>query len=220
MRVSNTAERRRTHWAAAWPGIGVPRWSAAIGAAALITVASCGGGGDSGGSNLLAGYGPANPSACPKAALDDVWLDKRLPCLAADQKFIRNSAGATGAFADRAYIFGQQVLDGSLINVLGANKLRYFKHAVCVKGAPENVAPITLAVDLEVAVGINLLANGKGFYPPGVAGSTFQYGGLADANTLQIACSPATHPIIVSYASGRIESVNAAALAATQVFDR
>lgn len=190
-------------------------------AGAFVTlVAACGGGGDSAGSALFDGYGPGNPSACPKSSLADTWLDKRLPCLAAGQKFIRNSAGATGASADRAYIFGQQVLDTNLINVLGANKLRYFKYTLCVKGAPETLAPVALAVDLEVALGLNVLANGTGFYPPGVAGSTFQYGGIAEANTLQIACDPATHPVIVNYTSGRIESVNATALAAVQIFDR
>jgi hypothetical protein len=191
----------------------------AAGAFAAL-VAACGGGGDSGGSALFDGYGPGNPSACPKSSLADIWLDRRLPCLAAGQRFIRNSAGATGIAADRAYIFGQQVLSTNLINVLGANKLRYFKYAVCVKGAPETVAPVALAVDLEVALGLNVLANGTGFYPPGVAGSTFQYGGIADANTLLVACNPALHPIIVNYASGRIESVNVAALAAVQVFER
>lgn len=193
----------------------------AAGAFAMLA-AACGGGGDgdSGGSAVFDGYGPGNPSACPKSSLADTWLDKRLPCLAAGQKFIRNSAGATGALADRAYIFGQQVLDTNLTNVLGANRLRYFKYAVCVKGAPETVAPVALAVDLEVALGLNVLANGTGFYPPGVAGSTFQYGGIADANTLQVACSPAAHPVIVNYVSGRIESVNAAALGSVQIFDR
>ncbi len=191
----------------------------AAGVFAVLAVA-CGGGGESGGSAIFDGYGPGHPSACPKSSLADTWLDKRLPCLAAGQQFIRNSAGATGAAADRAYIFGQQVLDTSLINVLGANKLRYFKYAVCVKGAPETGAPVTLAVDLEVALGLNVLANGTGFYPPGVAVSTFQYGGIADENTLQITCKPTLHPIIVNYASGRIESVNATALAAVQIFDR
>lgn len=197
----------------------VASWALAAGAFAVLA-AACGGGGDSGGSAVFDGYGPGNPSACPKSSLADTWLDKRLPCLAAGQKFIRNSAGATGAVADRAYIFGQQVLDTNLINVLGPNKLRYFKYAVCVKGAPETVAPVALAVDLEVALGLNVLANGTGFYPPGVAGSTFQYGGIADANTLQMACNPALHPIIVNYAGGRIESVYAAALSAVQVFDK
>ncbi|MBL8345258.1 MAG: hypothetical protein JNN03_07440 [Rubrivivax sp.] len=201
-----------------------PRRSPGVGALAAgafaVLAAACGGGGNNGGSALFDGYGPGNPSACPKSSLDDTWLDKRLPCLAAGQKFIRNSAGASGAVADRAYIFGQQVLDTNLINVLGANKLRYFKYAVCVKGAPETVAPVALAVDLEVALGLNVLANGTGFYPPGVAGSTFQYGGIADANTLQMACNPTLHPIIVNYASGRIESVYFAALAAVQIFDK
>lgn len=192
----------------------------AAGTFAALLAACGGGGGDSGGSAVFDGYGPGNPSACPKSSLGDIWLDKRLPCLAAGQKLIRNSGGASGAAADRAYIFGQQVLDTSLTNVLGANKLRYFKYAVCVKGAPETLTPVALAVDLEVALGLNVLANGTGFYPPGVGGSTFQYGGIADANTLQVECNPATHPIIVSYASGRIEIINTTALAAVQIFDK
>lgn len=210
--------QRSTHAVAPRRRPGTP-CALAAGAFAMLA-AACGGGGESGGSALFDGYGPGNPSACPKATLADTWLDKRLPCLAVGQKFIRNSAGATGPVADRAYIFGQQVLDTNLTNVLGTNKLRYFKYAVCVKGAPETVAPVALAVDLEVALGLNVLANGTGFYPPGVGGSTFQYGGIADANTLQVACNLATHPIIVNYASGRIEGVSAAALTAVQIFDK
>jgi hypothetical protein len=196
------------------------RRAIALALTAAIALASCGGGGDDNtGSAIFDGYGPGNPSACPKAALADVWLDRRIACLAAGQKFVRNG-GATGPTADRAYIFGQQVLNASLANVLGPNVLRYFKHAVCVRGAPENLAPITLAVDLEVAVGLNVLANGTSFYPPGVSGSTFWYGGIADTNTLQITCSPLLHPIIVDYSTGRIEGVNAGAVAALQIFDR
>jgi hypothetical protein len=189
--------------------------------AALVgAIAGCGGGGsDSTPSTIYDGFGPGSPSTCSKSTAADVWLNNRLGCLAAGQKFSRAS-GASGALADRAYIVGQQAHDTALANILGANRLRYFKYAICVKNAPENLAPNTLTVDLEIALGLNLLANGSGFYPPGISGSAILYGGIADANVLQVPCSAATHPIIVNYTSGKLESVNPSAMSAVQVFDR
>ena len=127
---------------------------------------------------------------------------------------------ASGERADRAYIFGQQALDLSFSNVLGSNVSRYFKFGLCVRNAPLNLSPVSLAGDLATALGLNVLVTATKFYPPGVSGSTFLYGGIADTNTLQTACDVSRHPVIVDYATGRIESVNAAALALVQIFDR
>lgn len=189
--------------------------------AAAVLVAACGGGDGqgSGGTSLFDGYGPGNPSSCPHSTADDIWFHKRLSCLAAGQKFIK-SAAVSGDKADRAYVFGQQALNSQLNNVLGANKLRYFQHALCVRNAPANVAATSLADDLTVAMGLNTLASGSAFYPPGVAGSTFSYGGVAGPNTVITPCDPAVHPVIVDYATGRIESVNTSALSRLVVTDQ
>lgn len=199
------------------------RTGIAVGAVLAAILAGCGGGGgssgQSGGTSLFDGYGPGNPSSCPHAAADDIWFNKRLSCLAAGQKFIE-SAGASGATADRAFMFGQQVLNANLNNVLGSGKLRYFQYALCVKNAPANISTTGLADDLGVAMGLNTLATGTTFYPPGVSGSTFAYGGIAGPNSVNTPCDPAAHPVIVDYATGRIVSVNAAALAQLQVLDR
>lgn len=187
----------------------------------LSALAGCGGGGSS---DPLAttsdGFGPGSPSSCPHAQQSDIWFNSRLGCLAAGQRFINNAASATGDKADRAYILSQQVLDGKLNNILGANVLRYFKYAVCVRNAPSGLAPLNLAGDLATAMGLNLLISAQSYYPPGLASSTFQYGGIADVNTLQVACDASKHPVIVSFDTGRIESVNPAALAAVTVLDR
>lgn len=213
VRIGNATQRR---------GAGVRLTPQAIAAAALLALAGCGGGGGGGGdlnTPINDGFGPGNPSACPRAQRSDVWFNNRLWCLAAGQKFI-NSATGSGERADRAYMFGQQALDGSLNNILGPNVLRYFKYALCVRNAPATVAPLSLAGDLATAVGLSVLSTGSTYYPPGLAGSTFFYGGVADANTLQVTCDPAKHPVIVNYDTGRIESVSAAALTALVVFDQ
>lgn len=189
----------------------------AVVSAALLS--ACGGGGSDAPSAINDGVGPGNPSDCPRARLDDVWLSARLSCLAPGQKFL-TAAQAAGARADRAYIFGQQVYNLQFNNVLGPDVSRYVRHAVCVRNAPENLSPVPLAADLGTALGLNVLATGATFVPPGVSGSSFGYGGINDTNTLQVACDPARHPIIVDYDTGRIASVNPGALAAVTVFDR
>jgi hypothetical protein len=215
-------DRVRTGNATAQRGAGVRLKPQAIAAAALVALAGCGGGGGGGGdlnTPINDGFGPGNPSSCPRAQRSDVWFNNRLSCLAAGQKFI-NSATGSGERADRAYMFGQQALDGSLNNILGPNVLRYFKYALCVRNAPATVAPLSLAGDLAAAVGLSVLSTGSTYYPPSIAGSTFFYGGVADANTLQVTCDPTKHPVIVNYDTGRIESVSAAALTALVVFDQ
>jgi len=131
-----------------------PLCSFLVSALLAVSLAGCGGGGSGPGSSLNDGFGPGNPSSCPKAQLSDAWFNNRLGCLANDQRFI-SGAAADGAPADRAYIFGQQVLDGRLNDVLGANVLRYFKFALCVRNAPANVAPSALAGALATALGLN-----------------------------------------------------------------
>lgn len=190
-----------------------------IAVAVAAVLAACGGGGDTFTEPVNDTFGPGNPSTCPSSKVSDIWLNNRLDCLRAGQKFIGTS-GASGEKADRAYIFGQQVLDPSFNNVLGANVSRYFKHVLCVRNAPANLAPLILAGDLGTALGLNVLVTGGKYLPSGVSGSTFQYGGIPDSNALQTPCDPSRHPVIVDYDSGRIQSVNAAALAQLQIFDR
>ncbi|MFT3819871.1 MAG: hypothetical protein QM750_20035 [Rubrivivax sp.] len=187
--------------------------------AAAAALVACGGGSSDGeSSSLFDTFGPGNPSSCPRAQTDDIWFNRRLGCLAVGQRFVQGSA-ASGELADRAYIFGQEVLDGALANVIGANKKRYFKYTLCVRGAPANLSPSSLANDLGVAMGLNTLATGRTFYPSGVSGSTFAYGGLVAQNTLAITCSTSLHPVIVNYGTGRIEAVTPAALSAVEVID-
>lgn len=187
--------------------------------AALVLSACGGGGGDPLSEPINDTFGPGNPSGCPSAKLSDVWLTNRLDCLRAGQKFI-GTTGASGERADRAYIFGQQVLDPAFNNVLGANVSRYYKHVLCVRNAPLNLAPVTLAGDLGTALGLTVLVTGNRYLPSGVSGSTFQWGGIADTNTLQVPCDPTRHPVIVDYDTGRIQSVNPAAVVQLQIFDR
>lgn len=203
----SSACRSRAGLLAGWLAVGL-----------LAALAACGGGSDLT-TPLNDGYGPGSPSACPRARQADAWFNNRIACLAGGQRFI-SGAPASGDRADRAYILGQEVLDQNFNNVLGANIKRYFKFAVCVRGAPANLPPLSLAGDLATALGLNVLATGTTFYPQGVSGSTFWYGGINDTSTVQVACDAAVHPVIVGYDSGRVESVNAGALSALVIVDR
>lgn len=182
---------------------------------------ACGGGGGSDTPSAVAkpAYGPSNAAACPRGQTSDVWFNKRLDCLGAGQLFV-TVLGATGDKADRAFIVGQEVLDLSIKNVLGGNLRRYFKYALCVKNAPANVSGQALATDMGTALGLNVLVSGASFIPPGVSGSTFVFGGIDDVNVLQAPCDPLRFPVIVNYETGRIDSVNPAALGAVAAFER
>lgn len=189
-------------------------------------LAACGGGGsggpgDEGGPTGIAqGYGPGNPAGCPHATQDDTWFNKRLGCLAAGQKFVLVSGGATGDAADRAYLVNQKVLDLSLVDVLGTDVARYFKYGICVRNAPANLSGTALANDLATAIGLNAGVSARAFYPPSVSGSTMSLGGSADTPVIQTTCSVSLHPVIVNYQTGLVETVNPAALAALTVYDR
>ncbi len=191
-----------------------------LGLVALVQLAGCGGGsGDQLTTPLFEGYGPGSPSTCPAARLSDIWFDSRLGCVSPGQLFLSQQA-AVGARADRAYMFGQETLDNSQANVLGARVQRHFKYALCVRNAPADLAPLILAGDLSNALGLTLLLSGRRFYPSGVSASSFSYGGIIDVHTLQQACDPSRHPLIADFASLRLESVNPGALAQVQIFDR
>lgn len=188
-------------------------------AASLVMVACGGGSSDPLTTPLVDGYGPGNPSGCPSSQTADVWLSNRLSCLSPGQLFISQQA-TSGTRADRAFMFGQETLDGNQANVLGAGVRRYFKYAVCVRNAPADMAPLVLAGDLSNALGLTLLLSGRRFYPSGVSASSFNYGGIIDTHTVQVTCDPTRHPVIADFATLRVESVNAGALSQVQVFDR
>jgi hypothetical protein len=195
-------------------------WTLAVSLAVAAWLAGCGGGGGGDVPAVLPkpGYGPGNPSGCPHAQLADVWLNNRLGCLAAGQLFIDMAGSRDGTRADRAYVINQVALDENINDVLGGNVHRYFKYALCVRNAPANVLPVQLAGDLQTAVGFSLLQSGTTYLPAGVSGSTLGTGGVADW-VLQTPCDPAVHPVIVDYDTGRVESVNGAALATLEIFD-
>jgi hypothetical protein len=203
-------------------------WPAPIGAAAAVCgllLAGCGGGGggaanSDGTLSSYNGFGPGNPTGCPRAAVADIWFNNRVNCLVAGQKFLSSTTqAATGAKADVAYIFNQQVTDSQLNNVLPAAKRRYFKYALCLKNAPASILSVAVAGDLGTAIGLTVLATGSTYYPSGVAGSIMDVGGTADSK-LQTPCDPAKHPVIVNFDSGLVESVNLGAVSGLTVFDQ
>jgi hypothetical protein len=183
-----------------------------------LALTACGGGGGGGGTSASNdGFGPGSPSTCPKAAVADIWINNRLGCLTVGQPFINAGAGATGIKKDRAYQVGQQASDQNFKNLLGGNVSRYFKYYVCIRNAPENLKGQEVASSLADALGIGSALRTL-YFPPGVTSSSLSVGGVLDS-VVEARCDQAKHPVIVDFNTGKVESVNASALASLQVYD-
>lgn len=186
---------------------------------ALVLSACGGGGGDGGGTSFYSdGYGPGSPSTCPKSAVADIWINNRLGCLTVGQPFINAGAAATGSKLDRAYIVSQQATDQNFNNLLPSNASRYFKSYLCIRNAPENLTGAEAASSLSDALGIGSALRTL-YFPPGVTGNTLRIGGGRETPIVAMACNTAQHPVIVDFNTGKVESVNASALASLQVYD-
>lgn len=188
--------------------------------AVAIALTACGGGGNDGAGTSVYndGFGPGSPSTCPKSVVADIWINNRLGCLTAGQPFINAGASATGAKQDRAYIVGQQAADQNVNNLLTGNASRYFKYYLCIRNAPENLTGQEAASSLADALGIGSVLRTL-YFPPGVTSSILRIGGGRETPVVAIACNPAQHPVIVDFNTGRVESVNASALASLQIYD-
>lgn len=174
------------------------------------TLSACGGG--DGGGDVIVDPAPG----CPRAQLADAWINNRLACLSPGQTFVDLSRSATGTPVDRAFVIGQTTLDRDFRNVLPAGASRHFQHFVCVRGAPGNVRGQSVATDLAVAIGTS---NSSATKPPQVSAISLDVAGGDRPGWVDRACDPALHPVIVNFQTGRIESVNAAALSQLQVYD-
>jgi hypothetical protein len=205
----------------------------------LLTVAALGacGGGGGGGEAIPAfasgatglGVAPSAPqgvAGCPASEPSDVWIDRRLGCLKAGDRFIDISGGyASSTKQDTAYVLNQLALDTNFDNVLGVKtpeRRRYWAHFLCVRNAPAvgggGGYTIGLGADAMVAMRLNAFSSSV---PRGVASTTIgtYSGGAAGVQAmLPITCNPAIHPLIVDYATGRVESVNPGALTAVQAY--
>jgi hypothetical protein len=155
------------------------------------------------------------PPGCPTAGPDDVWADVRLDCFTEGQAFIDISKSATGEPADTAYIVVEQAMDDSFTSINGG-KRRYFEYLLCVKGAPSNLSTLSLASVFAVANG---LGNFGWALPKGIATATMSISGNRDTGPYQVRtpCDPSQQPVIVDFATGKIESLNKGALATLKV---
>lgn len=155
------------------------------------------------------------PPGCPTAGPDDVWVDARLDCFTEGQTFIDISKDATGEPADTAYIIVEHALDDSFTNI-NDGKNRYFEYMLCVKGAPSGITTLSLASDFAVANG---LGNFGWALPDGIATATMSISGNNNTGPYQVhtPCDPTQHPVIVDFASGKVESLNKDALANLKV---
>ena len=153
---------------------------------------------------------------CPVAAQSDVWANVRLGCLQPGQNVISISANATGTPMDTAYIINEAAYDNSFTNI-NNGKNRYFQYFLCVRNAPSNISRLSLGTDLTVAIG---LGNFGRALPSGIATAAFTISGGDRPGFVAVTCDPAIHPVIVDYATGKVESVNAEALANLTIYDR
>lgn len=157
------------------------------------------------------------PPGCPTGGPDDVWANVRLDCFTEGQTFIDISADASGEPADTAYIVNEQAFDSSFTAINGGKK-RYFEYILCVKGAPSGITTLSLASDFAVANG---LGNFGWALPDGIATATTSISGNSKSGPymLKTECDPSVHPVIVDFASRKIESINKDALAELKVTD-
>lgn len=176
-------------------------------------------GGNYGGNNGNGGTGTPSTSACAQATVNDAWINNRLGCLRVGQQLIDTASGATGIKADVAFIINEQVLDLAFSSVT-PGKTRYFKYFLCVRNAPASLDTsgkrLNLASDLAVAIGT---ANGSTTKPPGVSAISLTIAGGNQSGSAQMACNPSTHPVIVNYDTGKIESINVNALDVLETYD-
>jgi hypothetical protein len=197
--------------------------------ASLVACAlsACGGGGDDQNQDLQqvleGGHPPQDAQACPTSTQSDVWLDKRLGCLSAGAQFTDLSAGYGGGDTqDTSYTVNELAQDTAFNDILDDGKTRYWANFLCVRHAPvqaDSGFGLGLAGDLQIAMGIS---NFGKFKPQGIGAVSIglSSGGEAGVTGRKAEpCDPARHPVIVDYATGRIESVNPGALAAMTVYD-
>jgi hypothetical protein len=176
---------------------------------AMTSLAACGGGGDE-------ASGTAAAAGCPRAQQSDIWINNRLDCLAVGQRLIDLAASATGTRSDRPFVIRQLTLDAGFNNVLPGGRARYFRHFICVRNVPANLAPMNLATDLAVAIGTSNFSTTK---PPQVSAVSLTVEGGNQAGSVSMPCDPAVHPVIVDFDTRLIQSLNPRALTALQIYD-
>jgi hypothetical protein len=177
---------------------------------AITSLAACGGGGDK------ADSGAAAASSCPRTQLSEIWINNRLGCLTVGQRLIDIASSAPGVRADRAFVIRQLTLDSGFNNVLPGGKARYFRHFICVRNAPADLAPLNLATDLAVAIGTSNFSTTK---PPQVSAVSLTVAGGNQPGWQSMPCDPAVHPVIVDYDTRLVQSLNPIALVTLQIYD-
>ncbi|OYU43789.1 MAG: hypothetical protein CFE44_16455 [Burkholderiales bacterium PBB4] len=198
--------------------------SSGLSAAVLLSMllVGCGGGGGGGtpaeSSGVLAdGFGPGNAAGCPKSVFSDIWINNRLGCLAVGQAFVNGGLKASGTKADRAFLISQSVADQSLNNPLGGSVARHYKYFLCVRNAPAGLTGQAASSDLADALGIGSVLRTL-YFPPDVTSNSLRSEGAVDS-VVAVTCDRSVHPVVVDFNTGKVESVNSAALPNLQIYD-
>lgn len=165
------------------------------------------------------GGGSQASNVCPVSTKSDVWANVRLGCLQVGQKVIDLSSGASGQVSDMAFIISEAAYDISFNNI-NNGKSRYFQYFLCVKNAPSSLSDtfyrLSLAGDLTGAMG---LGNGGRALPNGISTANFSISGGNRAGFITTTCNPSIHPVIIDYATGKVQSINAEALTSLTIYD-
>ena len=145
-----------------------------------------------------------------------MWIGNRLGCFGLGARVIDIASGASGVASDVSFVVAQRVLDRGFNNVLGPEIKRHYSRLLCVRYAPEGLTDgsyrISLASDLVVAL------RSSGALPERY--QTFmELSGGNQPGFVHEPCDPSRHPLIVNYLTGRIESIQPAAMAAVSVYD-
>lgn len=160
-------------------------------------------------------------STCPNAVQSDVWLDKRLGCLSVGQQLFLTVQAVTGAPDDVAFVARERATGENWTSILGMDVWRHYRHFLCLKNTPADFAIGSafypaLQNDLGTVFGLGFATPGL---PPGIILAQIQFRGGKYPSYTKMTCDPALHPVIADYNTGKIVSINPAALSVQEVYD-
>lgn len=192
-------------------------------------LAGCGGGGSSSGADSnTQGTSPplngGNPSAntdpwpkCPRAKVEDAWAFNRFECTSVGANAISLSKSGVASTDSYEYTLVERIH----LNTGPSTDLKYMAYFVCLKNSPsptDQYFRIQFANDIESLFKLN--NSSTAYIPAGVWTTTFLIQGETGKPQPwnKTTCDPAKHPLIIDFATGKVESINPNATL-TEVYD-
>ena len=182
---------------------------------------ACGGGGGSADSSPQATTPPqtnVDPwPKCPRSNVNDAWVFNRFECTSVGSTAINLSASGIATTDSYEYTLVERIHP-----VTGpATDLKYMAYFVCLKNSPSPTDQgwrVNFANDVEALFKLN--NSSTAYLPTGVWTTTvlIQAGAGKPDPWNKTTCDPAKHPLIIDFATGKVESINPDATL-TEVYD-